>query len=822
MDAAPDHTIPPVPVPMARSPLTALPPRSRPARSLGARAGVAALSGLFLGACGGGDGEPSAPPAPAQIQVSPATATFESLGQSRTFTARVIDGRGRDLDLPVSWSSSNLQIVEVNNAGVAVAVGGGQAEVRATAGGVTGTAAVSISAGPGVATSALPNARRNTGYDLTLQASGGAPPFTWSLLSGVLPPGMDLTSQGRLQGTPTQEGSFNLTIRVVDSSGTVGAPRTLALRVCPAALTLSAGQIQVFPASSAQDCSVLLPAGPSGSRWRVALLRPSLSTTASDTVGAVLDVTRLSALPGVASIAAEVRAAPVAPAAWGWDMTPDQGVVAFDPGLLNALEVQERTARAHHEMRLRDIRLFQELGPDAVPLPSRAPASPGDAGLAGSPGLSTPAPARRTIVPYNNGQCSNPQAPRVATLVAENDFLAIYQDSIQRSTSPVNAAHVQAMLNYYRDYGKPVIDRYFGGVSDIDGNGKVVVFISPAVSQNVAAFVWSGDFFPSSGGGSCAASNEMELIYFNNTIVSGIGQNDFQALSTLVHEMKHVSSLYNRIQYGRTQGVSNPYHAVWVEEGTAEIAAEMSSRIAWAATGGPAVGAAVRRQDFQGGFNAANYGVVLRLARTVNFLASQPNSMTTDPSGAPSAHSFYGSSWHLHRFLGDAYWNAASPQADTTLFRVQNAATSPAGPGSFSMLPGLGGKSFETLLEEYTTAVLLTGTPAPQPTRRFTTYQFGGGAQNSVTEVFCSPNPLGVFPWPLTTTGTAGSCGSGGSPGTPEVQNPAAPFQSATFAGRIGPSGVRIHEFVSDGTGFGLELMGRAGAAGRMLVTRIQ
>lgn len=764
------------------------------------------------------------PPVPAQIQVSPASATFESLGQTRTFAARVLDGRGRDLDIAVTWSTSNPQILGIDNTGVAVALGGGQAEVRATAGGVTGTAAVSISAGPGVATASLPNARRNIGYDLTLQASGGTPPFTWSLLSGVLPPGMDLTSQGRLQGTPTQEGSFNLTLRVVDGSGAIGAPRTLPLRVCPAALTMSTGQSQIFPAASAQDCSVLLPPGPAGSRWRVALLRPSLSTTATDTVGAVLDVTRLSALPGAASIAREGGILPRSLLVPDPDLIPDQGVVAIDPGLQYALEVQERTARAHHEMRLRDIRLFQELGPDAAPLPSLAPAAPGSGATVPVAALSTPAPVRRTFIPYNNGQCSNPQAPVVATLLAENDVLAIYQDSIQRATAPVAVAHAQAMLDYYRDHGKPVIDRYFGGVSDIDGNGKVVVFISRAVTQNVAAFVWSGDFFPSSGGGSCAASNEMELIYFNNSIVSGMGgaQPDFQALSTLVHEMKHVSSLYNRIQYGRSQGVSNPYHAIWLEEGTAEIAAEMSSRRAWAAAGGPPLGAAIRRQDFQGRFNAANYGVVLRLARTVNFLSSQPNSMTTDPAGAPGAHSFYGSSWHLHRFLGDAYGNAASAQGDTTLFRAQNSATFPPGPGSFSQLPGLGGKGFETLLEEYATAVLLTGTGAPQPLRRFTTYQFGGGAQNSVTEVFCSPNPLGVFPWPITTTGTAGTCGSGGSQGTPEVQNPAAPFQSAVFAGRIGPSGIRIHEFVADGTGFGLEVMGRAGAAGRMVVTRIQ
>ncbi len=775
---------------------------------------------LLAGACGGDEGGPSGPPAPSQVQVSPTTAAFESLGQTRAFTARVLDGRGRDLDVAVTWSSSNDQVVQVNAAGVAVATGGGSAEVRATAGNVTGTAAVTVAAGPGVVTAALPNARRDVGYDLLLQASGGTPPYVWSLQSGVLPAGMDLSSAGRLQGTPTQEGSFNLTLRVVDSGGNLGAPRVLPLRVCPAPLALATGQTAAFPASAAGDCSILLPPGPAGARWRVALLRPSLSTTASDTVNAVLDVTRLSALPG-SSGAPPVLAAARSPLL---ELLPVEGGEMIGGAAIRAsLETQERTARAHAEMRAREMRLLRELGPEAEPLPSVGGAGRAGTGAALASALPAPSPARRTFVPYNNGQCSNPRAPVAAALVAENDLMAIYQDSIQRASSPLDPAHARAMLDYYRDFGKPVIDRYFGGVSDIDGNGKLVVFVSPAVGSGVAAFVWSGDFFPATGGGSCAASNEMELVYFNNGIIAGIGENDFQALSTLVHEVKHVSSLYKRIRYGVRNQVSGPYHAVWVEEGTAEIAAEMSSRLAWAARGGPAVGAPLRRQDFQGvGFNDANYGLVLRLARTVNFLASQPNAMTTDPAGAPSGHSFYGSSWHLHRFLGDAYGGAATPLADTALFRVQNDSLTPPAPGSYSILPGLGGKGYEVLLEEYLQAVLLTGTGAPQPTRRFTTYQFGGGGQTSVTEVFCSPNPLGVFPWPVTTTGTAGSCGSGGSQGTPETQNPAAAFQSRTFEGRMGPSGLRIHEFVTDGTGFGLELFGRAGATGRMLVTRIE
>ena len=48
--------------------------------------------------------------------------------------------------------------------------------------------------------------------------SGGVGPFTWTLASGNLPPGVVLTS-GHLGGTPTTAGTFTFIIKVTDSAG---------------------------------------------------------------------------------------------------------------------------------------------------------------------------------------------------------------------------------------------------------------------------------------------------------------------------------------------------------------------------------------------------------------------------------------------------------------------------------------------------------------------------------------------------------------------------------------------------------------------------
>lgn len=56
--------------------------------------------------------------------------------------------------------------------------------------------------------------------DVTLQAQGGAPPYTWDLAGGVLPPGVVLGGNGHLIGTATAIGTYTFTAGVTDSRGT--------------------------------------------------------------------------------------------------------------------------------------------------------------------------------------------------------------------------------------------------------------------------------------------------------------------------------------------------------------------------------------------------------------------------------------------------------------------------------------------------------------------------------------------------------------------------------------------------------------------------
>src|SRR2546428_313508 len=53
---------------------------------------------------------------------------------------------------------------------------------------------------------------------ITLGASGGTPPYAWSVAAGVLPSGLSLAINGTVNGTSTTPGVFNFTVSVGDSA----------------------------------------------------------------------------------------------------------------------------------------------------------------------------------------------------------------------------------------------------------------------------------------------------------------------------------------------------------------------------------------------------------------------------------------------------------------------------------------------------------------------------------------------------------------------------------------------------------------------------
>jgi len=55
-------------------------------------------------------------------------------------------------------------------------------------------------------------------FHTLLHATGGSPPYVWSIASGELPEGITLTPEGLLHGRPAQTGTFSATLKVEDSA----------------------------------------------------------------------------------------------------------------------------------------------------------------------------------------------------------------------------------------------------------------------------------------------------------------------------------------------------------------------------------------------------------------------------------------------------------------------------------------------------------------------------------------------------------------------------------------------------------------------------
>lgn len=93
---------------------------------------------------------------------------------------------------------------------------------------------------PSVTAPASSSVVENTSFIASFTASGGTGPYSFSLASGSLPTGMHLAADGTLSGTPTQTGSFPITVSATDVNSCSNTSSTYSLVVKP-----KAGVVQI-------------------------------------------------------------------------------------------------------------------------------------------------------------------------------------------------------------------------------------------------------------------------------------------------------------------------------------------------------------------------------------------------------------------------------------------------------------------------------------------------------------------------------------------------------------------------------------------------
>ena len=91
----------------------------------------------------------------------------------------------------------------------------------------------------------LPFGVVNRGYSFSINASGGVQPYNYSVVSGSLPSGLNLSFEGYLSGTPGNSGTNTFTIQVNDQTGITHTNASFTLVVAPML------QIETFSLSNA-------------------------------------------------------------------------------------------------------------------------------------------------------------------------------------------------------------------------------------------------------------------------------------------------------------------------------------------------------------------------------------------------------------------------------------------------------------------------------------------------------------------------------------------------------------------------------------------
>jgi hypothetical protein len=91
-----------------------------------------------------------------------------------------------------------------------------------------------------ITTTSLPAATKEVSYSTVLSASGGTSPLSWTVRSGSLPAGLNLSSDGVISGLLATSGTSDFSVQVTDSSTPTPQTKTASLSITVDATTPSA------------------------------------------------------------------------------------------------------------------------------------------------------------------------------------------------------------------------------------------------------------------------------------------------------------------------------------------------------------------------------------------------------------------------------------------------------------------------------------------------------------------------------------------------------------------------------------------------------
>ena len=328
-------------------------------------------------------------------------------------------------------------------------------------------------------------------------------------------------------------------------------------------------------------------------------------------------------------------------------------------------------------------------------------------------------PAIGTLYTLNaNGQnaCSSPI--NIVARVAAVSNLAIVVADTANPAGGFTDAEYQSFATTFDTLISPVDVQNFGQPSDIDKNGKTIIFFTKEVNKLtprgspgvVGGFFFERDLFPTTSTASlqgCPASNYAEMYYSLVPDTGGVysdkrSKSSVQAITpaTLVHEFQHLINASRRLYVNN----ANAFEDTYLNEGLSHIAEELLYyRVAKLAPR-QNINATIIRSS-QAEVNAFNNYQGDNTGRYEVFLG-KPN-QTSVYAGNDSLET-RGATWNLLRYLAD---HRGTSDGDTW-FQLDNSTTT----GKQNLM-NVFGSNLLTQIRDWATSVFADDLPGQSDVR---------------------------------------------------------------------------------------------------------
>ena len=154
----------------------------------------------------------------------------------------------------------------------------------------------------------------------------------------------------------------------------------------------------------------------------------------------------------------------------------------------------------------------------------------------------------------------------------------VWLDDVENPSGTFTDSELAELDAFYGARVKGVHDDYFGGVSDVDGNGRVMVVMTKEVNQQddpdsfLGGWVWFRDLYPSEA---CATSNEAEILFGRAPDPDGVFGQAWTRERTLEYYPSLLTHEITHLAQGAALVFGGADFATWELEGGATLAEQL-------------------------------------------------------------------------------------------------------------------------------------------------------------------------------------------------------------------------------------------------------